>query len=50
MQSFNFKQGESLDIVSTTKGLFLLTPQFSVKNQLPSEEEVWRIFSKSRKE
>ena len=37
MQSFNFKQGESLDIVSTTYGLFLLlsrkTQQYSVKNQ-----------------
>ena len=34
MQSFNFKQGESLDIMSTT---FLLlsrkTQQYSVKNQ-----------------
>ena len=50
MQSFNFKQGESLDNVSTTYGLFLLTPQYSFKNQLLFEEDVWRIFSKSRKE
>ena len=37
MQSFNFKQEESLDIVSTTWGLFLLlsrkTQQYSIKNQ-----------------
>ena len=47
---------DSLYIISTSEGLFSLlslkTQQYSVKNQLPSEEEenLWRIFGKSRKE
>ena len=46
----------SLYIISTSWRLFLLlsrkTEQHSVKNQLRSEEEenLWRIFGKSRKE